>query len=67
MIHHHEFDAATAADHHDLAAEDVKTVGLPMRGRPVAAKSISLVNLVTIGAAASFCWGVIAVCIIALR
>lgn len=38
-----------------------------MRGRPVAAKSISLVNLVTIGAAASFCWVVIAVCIIALR
>ncbi|HIV77218.1 hypothetical protein [Sphingomonas yabuuchiae] len=67
MIHSHEFDTATATDHSDLAAEDLAATGLPMRGRPVAAKSISLANLVTIGAAASFCWGVVAICIIALR
>ncbi|MGW8134930.1 hypothetical protein [Sphingomonas zeae] len=65
MIHNHEFDVAT--DHYDPADEDMAASGLPMRGRPVAAKSISLVNLVTIGAAASFCWVVIAACIIALR
>jgi hypothetical protein len=65
MIHNHEFDTAT--EHHDLAAQDMAATGMPMRGRPIAAKSISLMNLVTIGAAASFCWGVVAVCIIALR
>ncbi|WP_322964455.1 hypothetical protein [Sphingomonas fuzhouensis] len=67
MIHQHEFDVATATDHADLAAEDMAAAGLSDRGRPVAAKTISLVNLVTIGAAASLCWGMIALCVMALR
>lgn len=64
MIHNHEFDVETALDG---TTEDIVAADMPMGDGQVAAKTISLANVVTIVGATCLCWGVIAVGVMALR
>ena len=68
MIHHHEFDTKTSAAHTGAVNDEIIATVMPLGEAPSSsAKALSVLNLVTITAAASLCWGVIAIAVMALR
>jgi hypothetical protein len=68
MIHHHEFDTGTSAAHAGAVHDEIVATVMPLGEAPAAAgKTLSVINLVTITAAASLCWGMIALAVMVLR
>lgn len=68
MIHHHEFDTRTSTAHAGAMNDEIAASVLPLgETPPSSAKTLSVVNLVTITAAASLCWGMIALAVMVLR
>ena len=68
MIHQHEFDTRTSASHAGAVNDEIVATVMPLGDTDtVAAKGLSVINLVTITAAASLCWGVIALAVMAIR